>query len=959
MKKIILLSLLVLFILGRFFAQYEVKLQYTKHVLENGLTVILSEDHNLPNVFGVVVVKAGSKNDPPDATGMAHYMEHMLFKGTEELGTIDWQKEKPWIDKIISLYEKLGQTKDPEQRKQIQKQINEASVEANKYVIPNEMDKLLKGIGSTDINANTSFDRTVFFNSFPSSEIEKWLEIYSHRFIKPVFRSFQAELETVYEEKNLYSDMFQFVLFEEFNKVFFKKHPYGQQPLIGTIEHLKNPSLHKMYEFFYTNYVPRNMALILVGDFDTQYVLPLIKEKFGKWEDKPLPPAKTWEEEPFKGREYVEKKLSPIKMQLLGFRAPKNGHSDQITFEVAAKLLTNESQTGLLDKAVIDNKILMASCFYIPYNDEGQAVILAVPKILGQKLEESEKIVLEQINNLKKGNFDEGLLEAIKLEMYRQIVSDLETNEWKAITIAELFAQNRDIEELIKLPQKIMSITKQDIINVAQKYFTDNYLAFYSKMGSMKKEKIEKPGFKPITSNTEAKSVFAQRLENINSTPIKEKFIDFRKDLQFNRVKRGVNIYCVQNPYNDIFNVKFKFGVGEYYHPLLKYSCQLMNNAGTKNKNVNEFKFELAKLGCSYNIYSDKSYTIIEISGLEKNLSTALSLINELIHSPSVDKKAKDKIINEEKATRKIEQSEPDNIAEALYSYILYGRKSTYIDRPSIKELSKLSVDSLIKVFQLACNFECEIHYSGQKTLEELIPIFKNNISWPSNPKTSLAPADVVINQMPENIVYLIDEPKAVQSKIYFLMNQPAFYNDNEPLIDAFNAYFSGDFSGLVLQEIREYRSLAYSAGAYYKIPQKSGKESVFIGYVGTQSDKTIEAIQVFDSLVRYMPQKTERWNFLIQYLIKSSFVKKPSFRDLSENVVKWKLLGYQHDPNQEKILAFYELKFNDMYKFYQDNIQNKPMAIAIVGDAKRIDLKTLEKYGKIIKLKKDKVFSK
>lgn len=961
MRKIIFLCswLAILFSFSAIKSQPDIKLQYKQYVLENGLTVILSEDRSSPIVYGLVVTKAGSKNDPSDATGMAHYIEHMLFKGTEELGTIDWAKEKPWIDKIITLYEQLAKTSDPVQRKEIQKQINEASVEANKYAIPNELDKILKEIGSTDVNANTSFDRTIYHNAFPASEIEKWLEIYSHRFINPVFRGFQSELETVYEEKNLYTDMFQFNLFEEFNKVFFKQHPYGQQSLIGSIEHLKNPSLHKMYDFFKTYYVPNNMALILVGDFDTEKILPLIKEKFGKWITKPLPAEKKWEEKPFNGREFVEMKLSPIKMALLGFRAPKNGHQDQIAFEIASSILTNGNSTGLIDQLVLDNKILMAMSIYMPYNDEGQSIVLVVPKIVGQKLEDAEKIILEQLENLRKGNFDDALLEAIKLEKYREIVTMLENNEWKAVIMAEYFAQGRSIDEITQLPQKIISITKQDVINVAEKYLNGNYIAFYSRMGSMKKEKIEKPGFTPVVSNMNAKSIFAQKLENIPSQPIKEKFIDFRTDVQYNRIKRGVNIYRAENPYNDIFKVKIKFGLGEYYHPLLKYSCELLNMSGTKTKKVNELKFEFAKIGCTYSIHSDKSYTTIEITGLEKNLPNAIKLMNELVMSPSANQNAKDKIIQGEKANRKIQESEPDQIAEALYSYILYGRKSEYINRPTIKELQKLSIDSMYKVFQLATTFECDIHYSGKLTLEELIPIFKNNFTWTAAPKNSLAPADITYNQFSENTIYLIDEPKALQSKIYFFINQKAFYNDVEPNIDAFNLYFGGDFSGLVLQEIREYRSMAYAAGAKYKIPSKSGKESLFMGYIGTQSDKTIEAIQVFDSLVRFMPQKKERWSYMINYLVKSSLIDKPNFRDLSENITRWKLLGYQHDPSQGKIPMFYEMKFEDMYSFYTENIQKKPMVITIVGDAKRIDLKSLSKYGKVNKIKKEIVFSK
>lgn len=951
------ISILLEFIVLLSFSQYKISFPFYQFKLENGLTVILCEDHQQPSVFGMIVTKAGSKNDPPDATGMAHYMEHMLFKGTEELGTIDWQKEKPHIDKIVSLYEELSKTTDPAKRKEIQKKINEESVEANKYAIPNELDKLLKSIGSTDVNANTSYDRTVFHNVFPSSEIEKWLELYSHRFIKPVFRSFQSELETVYEEKNLYTDMFQFNLFEEFNKYFFKNHPYGQQPLIGTIEHLKNPSLHKMYDFYNTYYVPNNMALILAGDFNTEQIIPLIKEKFGKWQAKPLPEEKKWEEKPFNGREYVEKKLSPIKMALLGFRAPNNSDPDNIPVTFISKILSNSTSTGLLDQLTLNHKVLVATAFYEAYNDYGEFVILVVPKVIGQKLEDAEKLVLEKIEDLKKGNFSDDLFEAVKLDMYRELCTSFESNEGKATMIAELFAQNQDPSIIFTLTDKIMKLTKQDIITTAQKYFNSNYLAFYSKMGSMKKEKLEKPGFKPVISNTTAKSLFAKHFENIPSLPIKEKFIDFRHDVSYNRIKRGINIYCVANPYNDIFTLKIKYGMGEYYHPLLKYATQLANYSGTSTLNTDALKNEFAKLGCTLTIESDQSYTTISLTGLESNFEKAVQLLNSFLKSAKASPDKLNIILQSEKANRKIELSEPQNIASALYSYVVMGRKSTYLDRPTLKELKKIGVDSLINVFKLATTFEADVHYTGLKSIEEVISILKKNIDWPASPKTSLAPANINYNQYSENTIYFINEPKALQSNILFFMNQKAYYNDLDPYINAFNTYFAGDFSGLVLQEIREYRSLAYSASARIVKAQKQGKENYFNGYIGTQSDKTIEAIQVFDSLVRFMPQKSDRWDFLINYLVKSSLSEKPLFRELSEYIVKWNLLGYQHDPAQVNIPVYYEMKFSDMYNFYKENIQQKPMVIVIVGDEKRIDMNKLAQFGRIIKLKKNDVF--
>ncbi len=382
----------------------------TQYTLSNGLTVILNEDHSKPEIFGVIMVKAGAKNDPDNATGMAHYMEHMLFKGTQQLGTIDWEKEKPHIDKIFELYDELGKTTDETKRKEIQTQINEESLKAAEFAIPNEMSNLINEMGGSNMNAGTGPDYTMFYNKFPSSEVEKWIDLYSHRFSDPVFRSFQAELEVVYEEKNLYNDQFQTKLIEEFQKHFFKKHPYGQQTIIGTIDDLKNPSLIKMFEFFKTYYVPNNMAVVLTGDFDSNEVIPLIEKKFGAWIQKEIPEPRIWNEEPFNGRELQEAKLTPIKIALLGFRAPSAIQKESLIADVTLRILNNNYSTGLLDKLTLDGKILAAQAISMPYYDHGATILFIIPKIIGQKFESAENLVLAEIENLKKVNSTIGCL---------------------------------------------------------------------------------------------------------------------------------------------------------------------------------------------------------------------------------------------------------------------------------------------------------------------------------------------------------------------------------------------------------------------------------------------------------------------------------------------------------------------------------------------------------------------
>ena len=928
-----------------------------EYKLENGLTVYLNEDHNTPEIFGMVVTKAGAKNDPADATGMAHYQEHILFKGTTKLGTTNWEKEKVHIDKIFELYDKLGKTTDEEERKTIQKLINEESVKANEYAIPNEFSNVLNSMGSKNINAGTGPDQTVFYNSFPPNQIEKWLELNAHRMKEPVFRGFQSELEVVYEEKNMYSDQFMSNLIEKFQKNFFKNHPYGQQTIIGTIDDLKNPSLTKMYEFFKNYYVANNMALILSGNFDSETVKPLIDKTFGKLESGDVPEPKVWEEEPFDGREFVEAKLSPIKLGLLGFRTVPKGHPDKIALDIAQNILSNYNQSGLLDKLAIDNKLMFAGVIPLPYNDHGATLVFFVPKIIGQKLISAEELVLEQLQNLKAGNFDDWKVEAAKKDLYVEFQQSIENPQRKAYLISDAFVKNEDLDEIFGYPEKIKVITKQDVIDVANKYFANNFLAFHSKMGFSKPKKIEKPDYEPVISNTDAKSEFAEYLESLPMIAVEPDYVDFEKDVITKEIKENLHLYHVNNPVNDIFSLEIKFGAGKIEIPLLDYAGDIMNYAGTKTKSVSELKQEFSKIGCSYSIYSDNNYITINIEGIEESLQEALILINDLINNPALEENKLNNILENNKADRKMEKAEADGVADALFEYVKYKEKSDYIDRLTLKEIKKLTTAELLEAFNKAAQFETEIHYVGQKSPDEVMEIMNTNLTLATDLNKTKSPQELKINQYKENIIYLVNKKKALQSKIYFFANQDDYIPEQQAYIDAFKMYFGGGFSGLVLQEIREYRSLAYSAGASIRKPININGQSYFVGYVGTQADKTLIALETFNGLIREMPEKSERMPMIKDYLIQSSIIDKPNYRNLSTTVVGWKRKGFNDDPAKINSEIYSKLEFDDIIEFNEKNLKTKPVVIAIVGDKKRIDLEELKKYGKIIEIKEKDLF--
>jgi len=264
------------------------------YTLSNGLTVYLSQNDNEPRVQTYIVVRAGGKNDPAETTGLAHYLEHIMFKGTDQMGTQNYAIEKPLLDRIRQLYEVYRQTTDPDQRKAIYHEIDSVSYEASKLAIANEYDKLMAAIGSNESNAWTSEDATCYKEDIPQNEMENWAKVQSDRMKHMVVRGFHTELEAVYEEYNrsLTSDGSK--IYEKSMALLFPNHPYGQHTVIGTQEHLKNPSIVNIENYYHTYYVPNNVAICMSGDLDFDATMDIIEKYFGDWQPNPNIPALTY-----------------------------------------------------------------------------------------------------------------------------------------------------------------------------------------------------------------------------------------------------------------------------------------------------------------------------------------------------------------------------------------------------------------------------------------------------------------------------------------------------------------------------------------------------------------------------------------------------------------------------------------------------------------------------------------
>ena len=960
MKKKSLFLLTLLFPAIAIFArEIPEALKLKSYQLKNGLTVYLNEDHSSSSVMGMIAVKGGSKRDPKDATGIAHYFEHIMFKGSEKLGTVDFEAEKVYLDSIATQYELLGNTEDKAQREAIQLKINGLSLNAAEYAIPNEFDRIITQMGGTGLNAFTSYEFIGYLNSFPANQMEKWLEVYSDRFENPVFRMFQSELETVYEEKNMSADDMSTPFFEGFMKELFKGTPYGEQTVLGSADHLKNPSLAKMRDYFETYYVPNNMALILTGDFDAEMVMPLIEEKFGHFQSKPLPVHDKMELTPFAGRHFVKKRLMPIKVGVLGYHTVPQGHPDQLALKVCTRVMSNYSSTGLLDELVNDNQLMEASMEDLAFGEVGSHLVVMVPKIIGQSLNKTEELVLGQMTRLKKGDFEQSLLDGVKLEMIKENEENIENAKWRAYSFMETFIHDQKWADVLSYSDRINALTKEDIVAVANTYFGEDYLAFYSKMGFPKKDKVDKPAFKPIApQNTEAKSEYFKVLSDQQVSSVDPRFIEEGTDYTEGQLADNARYFYVKNPINQVFSLDMKFKMGTVEAHDTELAADVLGYCGTKELPYADFLKELQKLGAEFYTYANSNYLTVHVSGIESNLDATLKLMNDLLSDPQMADKEKVKMVRELKFEKKWNQKDVSVKSDALLDYALYKANSEYLLSPNAKELKRIEIESMLKPLHIALKRSVDLHYVGAIGSQQFADVANQNLTF----MTDLVPQDKWYvkpqQEYAKNVIYFVHDKKAVQTQIRIVVQGDDNRETDQFKCRVFNEYFSGDMSSIVFQEIREFRSLAYMAYGYYKLPYDREAPGYFLGHMTTQADKTIEALETYTCLINDMPAKPERMDIIKTSLKQSINSKRPSFRSLSSGVPMWKYQGFEEDPNKVWYPEFNSINFDQVDEFYNAYMTDKPMVITLVGDKSRIDMDELKKFGEIVEVKTSDIFN-
>ena len=935
------------------------KLQTRIYTLDNGLKVYMSVNKEQPRLQTMIAVRVGSKNDPAETTGLAHYFEHLMFKGTDKFGTQNYEAEKPLLDEIERLFEVYRTTTDEVERKAIYAQIDSVSQEASKYAIPNEYDKLMQAIGADGTNAWTSFDETNYVEDIPSNQIENWAKIQAERFANATIRGFHTELETVYEEYNMGLTRDSGKMFDKIMESIFPNHPYGTQTTIGKQEHLKNPSITNIKNYYKTYYVPNNMAICMAGDFDPDEAIKIIDKYFGGLTpNKNLPKVEEYQPAPL--TEIKVSEVYGLESECVAIAWPIGGARSEgaLIGEILTSVLSNGS-CGLLDTNLLQSqKVLSAYGGVELLADAGLAMVVGEPK-QGQTLEEVRDLLLGEIEKLRNGEFDEALLNSIVANYRKGEMSQLENNFARAYKMEAAFINGLNWADVATELDRAAKLTKEDLVAWAKANLTtDAYSVIYKRQGEDKSQKkIEKPIITPISANRDAQSDYLVSIQQSEVAPIAPVFVDYERDMSRTNLENGTEVLYKHNETNELFSLIYLYNFGATNFKSLPLATSYMELLGTADKSAEQIQRELYDLACTFNISTALDKTYIVITGLSENMEKAMKIAEEYIANVEGDEAVLREVKSDAKQERSNAKSSQQSCFGALQQYCIYGADYARKVKMSDKELNNITSEELLSQIKALQKIEHRVMYYGPKQLGDLTKSLQE-IRCTNEKLEKVEPITLTPNNVKEqSVLFAQYDAKQIYYMQYSCREQDKFDVKNSPIANLYNNYFSGGMNSIVFQEMREARGLAYSAYAGLWKGTTPKDPYYFYAFIATQNDKVQQAVEAFDEIIEEMPRSDKAFDLAKSGVLANLESKRTTKANVLWSYLEYEKFGLKEDINKTVYEGVKNLTLDDVVAFQQSFIKGRPYTYCILGDKKDLDMKYIGSLGKIKYLSQEEIF--
>jgi len=955
------------------------------YTLDNGLKVYLSVNSEKPRIQTYIAVRTGSKNDPAETTGLAHYLEHLMFKGTRQFGTTNPQAEAPLLDDIEQRYEAYRRLTDPAARRQAYHEIDSVSQLAAQYFIPNEYDKLMAAIGAQGTNAFTSDDVTCYTEDIPSNEVDNWAKIQADRFQHMVIRGFHTELEAVYEEYNIYLTDDGDKVFKAIGEKLTPTHPYGTQTTIGTQEHLKNPSITNIKNYFRHWYVPNNVAICMAGDFDPDEVIAIIDHHFGQWKPSTTATAA--------GRPAtVPQPVFPVQRPLtaptdttvvgqqaeqvwVAWLAKKASSLQCDTLEIIEDMLSN-GKAGIFDLDLNQAMTVQyAGGGLQAQQDYSRFMLMGMPKP-DQSLQDVKDLMLAEVDKLKQGDFSDDLLPSVINNKKLNYQKALDDNQWRVRQHMGVFVNDMPWAQHVDKLNRQSQMTKQQIVDFARRFFTEGYAVVYKRQGidSLQK-KIDKPAITPIPTNRDQMSQFVKDIQNAPVKPIEPRFLDFSRDLtvasvqpgsaqqgsvQQGSVQQGLPLLYKQNTSNDLFNLTFRYEFGHEDDNRYDMAASYLDYVGTDQLTAADIKQQFYKLACNYSVTVNSDNITVSLSGLSEQMPAALTLLEELMQGAKADPQTYSKFIDITLKNRDDAKKDQRTCYAYLCQYGIYGPHNIYRDAMTADELRQANPQELLDLLKQLRSYKHSVLYYGPMSQQQLATALAPHLTTGGQAVGSLpVPHGQPYTKQPtpkDEILIAPYDAKNIYLRMYHNELRP-WHPEDAAVQMLFNEYYGGGMNGIVFQELREARGLAYNAYAVYNRPDKKGDTEDYFTHIISQNDKMMDCIRQFHTILDDMPQSEAAFNIAKEAVAKQLASLRVTKFNVISAYIRAQRLGIDYDLNQRIYQQLPAVTLHDISTFEQQHMARKPYRYMLLGNEADLDMPSLEKLAPIRRLTLEEVF--
>ncbi len=909
---------------------------FTKGILSNGMTLIVARDNSMPRVTMMTAVKAGSIDEPVNATGLAHYLEHMLFKGTDRISALNYAGEAPLLEKITELYEARRQSPDPAEQERIYLTIDKLSGEAAEFSCADEYTSLLQSIGAADINAFTSYDVTAYHCDIPVNALEKFFILEAERFSSPVFRRFHTELETVYEEFNRMQDSDERRFVNAAMQSVFSGTPYAR-PIIGQPDDLKFPSLLELQNFYRRAYTPGNMILIAAGDVEYEQVRELAEKHFCSRlpavDAEPLPPTTL---QPFTGGGDIVVSGPGEEMVLLAYRFPNDRETvKKLTF-FDAQLCYRE--IGRLDRLTRSGKVLSAGSYVSVFRDAAVFICHATP-VEGATVDETAELLRQEINAVAAGDYPEWMPAAIADNLYYDNAKNLEKRYTAAAMLLRAEIQSTSLDMVFADFDDIRNISRDDF----KEFAADTILAVRPAVvrkikveGTPETVRVPKPPVTPVPLNSDSTSEYAVEFASKPLPHEKEpEFIELKTVFGTAENSMGRTVKSLPNNRDKRFSIRFRWTSGNAAIPEAGTAVAYWQKLGINGDTLlspDEVKLEWFKRGCHFSASANRDSIEIRIEGLQHNFERAMELLADAVHNPAANRETLDILIKTTLNDRNNNRTRPDSVSEALWNYAIYGKDNPVKNLISSQALQQLDAAELARLPRKLFDAPCTVMVYGLEDAEAVLELIDRYFPVPEVPVILPENKRYKTVDYPGNDILAVDFPGA-QFRVSRIRKGGRFDTGKILYEDIYNDFIYRT----AYNYLREARALGYVAGSYIVKPAYAWQEALVVTRVDCQADKLAEAMEAvctFDN----DPCTTEA-DFINarERYARTLATAPPVAESIFDTYIINSNRGLDHDPRREIYYSIPGCTLEDFQRFLLEDYGTKNSRFIIMGETDSI----------------------